>query len=93
MFDHFVGLTRERFPSVSFTNDDSAKIMNNLNPNKPHGDDMTSVRMLKICELAFCKPFAIIYKSFYENRIFPADWKKTRFVPVYKKGDKEVLES
>ena len=34
--------------TISFTKDDSAKIIKNLNLNKAHGYDMISIRMLKI---------------------------------------------
>ena len=41
--------TKNLLSTISFTKDDVAKIIKNLNPNKVHGFDMTSIRMLKIC--------------------------------------------
>ena len=35
--------------SVSFSQDDIARIIKNLDPNKAHGHDNISIRMLKIC--------------------------------------------
>ena len=41
--------TYNLFPTISFTKNDIAKIARNFNPNKAHGLDMISIRMLKIC--------------------------------------------
>ena len=41
--------TKNLLSTISFTKDDIAKIIKNLNPNKAHGFDMISIRMLKIC--------------------------------------------
>ena len=42
--------------TVLFTKDDIAKIIKNFNPNKAHGFDMISIRMLKICGGSIMKP-------------------------------------
>ena len=41
--------TSNLLSTVLFTKDDIAKIIKNFNPNKAHGFDMISIRMLKIC--------------------------------------------
>ena len=40
--------------------------------------------MLKICGPSICKPLEIIFKSCLESGIFPLEWKKANFVPVYR---------
>ena len=44
---HLHYLTDNRLSSVSFSQDDIAKIIQNLDPNKAHGHDNSSIRMLK----------------------------------------------
>ena len=46
---HLNYLTVNRLSSVSFSQDDIAKIIQNLDPNKTYGHDGISIRMLKIC--------------------------------------------
>ena len=69
------------------------KIIQNLNPNKAHGPDKTSIRMIKICGKSLCKPLEIIFKSCIIKEEFPSEWKKANVVPVHKKSDKQSLKN
>ena len=71
--------------TISFTKDDIAKIIKNVNPNKAHGFDMISIRTLKICGDSILKPLELIFKSCIESGKFPIEWKKANVVPVHKK--------
>ena len=71
--------------TISFTKDDIAKIIKNVNPNKAHGFNMISIRMLKICGDSILKPLELIFKSCIESGKFPIEWKKANVVPVHKK--------
>ena len=42
-------LTEKRLSNVQISNENVTKIINNLDPNKTHGHDMISTRMLKLC--------------------------------------------
>ena len=66
--------------AITFTCDGIATLIKNLDPNKAHGHNMISIRMLKLCSKSICKPFGLIFHF----------WKKTNFVPVHKKGDKQI---
>ena len=77
--------TNKLLSTISFTKDDIAKIIKNLNPNKAHGFDMISIRMLKICGDSILKPLELIFKSCLENGKFPIEWKKANVPPVHKK--------
>ena len=77
--------TNNFLSTISFTKDDIAKIIKNLNPNKAHGFDMISIRMIKICGESILKPLELIFKSCLENGKFPIEWKKANVVPVHKK--------
>ena len=49
--------TNERLYVIKITNDDILKIIAKLDPNKAHGHDKMSIRMIKICSTSICKPF------------------------------------
>ena len=86
-------LTDNRLSSVSFSQDDIAKIIQNLDPNKAHGHDIISIRMLKICDSFIYKPLEMILKQCIETGFFSSEWKKANIVPIHKKGDKQSLEN
>ena len=79
--------------AIHFNNDDILKISRSLNINKAHGHDNISIRMIKICDKAIVKPLSITYKNYTGTSIFPDIWKKCNIVPVYKKGDKQLLQN
>ena len=73
--------------NITFSSDDILKIIQNIDSEKAHGYDRTSIRMLKICGPSICKPLEMISKSCLESGIFPLEWKKANVVPVHKQID------
>ena len=71
----------------NFSIDDIAKILQNLDPNKAHGHDKISIRMLQLCGNSICKPLELIFKQAMESGSFPSKWKKGNVVPIHKKDD------
>ena len=65
---HF--LTDKRLSTVKFVNTDILKIIQNLNPNKAHGHDKISIRMLKICGNSLCRPLELIFNDCLVNEYF-----------------------
>ena len=49
--------------SITLNYNDIATIVRNLDPNKAHGHDIVSIRMLKICGKLLCKPLKLIFQS------------------------------
>ena len=90
---HLLYLTDNYLSFVIFPQDDVAKIIQNLDPNKAHGHDNISIRMLKICGSSIYKPLEMIFKQCIETGVFPSEWKKANIVPIHKKGDKQTLEN
>ena len=82
-----------KLSSLNIIEDYILKIVKVLNINKAHGHDEISVRMIKICGEALVKPLSLIYKNFSITEIFPNIWKKSSIVPVYKKGDKHIIDN
>ena len=54
-----------------------------LDPNKAHGHDMISIRMLKMSGDAKIEPLFKIFKNCLKCGIFPDDWKKGNIVPIF----------
>ena len=83
-------LTDKSLSMVKFANTDILKIIQNLNPNKAHGHEKISIRILKICGNSLYRPLEFIFNDFLINGIFPSVWKKRNIVHVHKKNDKNV---
>ena len=90
---NLIYLTEKRLSKISFSEDDIAKIIQNLDPNKAHCHDQISIRMLKICGKTIYKPLECIFHECLNTGLFPLEWKKANLVPVYKKGDKQCLKN
>ena len=69
-------VTVKRLRTINFTTDNIEKIILSLNPNKAHGHDNISIRMLKICGNTICKPLELIFKQALTTGVFPSDGKK-----------------
>ena len=80
-------LTSNYLSSVTFSQDEIAKIIQNLDSVKAHGHDNISIRMLEICGSAIYKLLSIIFKQCVDAGIFPYEWKKGNIVPIHKKGE------
>ena len=77
--------TRDSLMTIDFSNKDILKIIRNIDPNKAHGHDMISIRMVKICDDSICKPLKLIFQSCLESGKFPSEWKKANLVPIHKR--------
>ena len=69
-------LTEHPLTSCEFYETEILQIINNQNSNKAHGHDMISIRLLKLCGKAICRPLNIIFKTFLNTGMFPSEWKK-----------------
>ena len=56
------------------------KIISHLDPNKAHGHDMFSIRMIKLCGNSMYKPLSIIFNDCLNEGKFPHEWKKANVV-------------
>ena len=81
-------LYNNRISSVTFSQDNIAKIIQNLNSDRAHGHDNISIRMLKVCAPAILKPLDIIFKQCVDIGVFLSGWKKGNIFYIHKKGGK-----
>ena len=65
----FTLITDKSFSDVNFSVEDIKNIFSGFN-NKAHGDDMISIRILKLCNESICKVLIIIFKSYLPQGIF-----------------------
>ena len=56
-----------------------------LDPNKAHGREMISTRMLKVCGESTHKPLEYIFRSSLNDKRLPPELKKANVVPIHKK--------
>ena len=69
------------------------QLIKNLDPNKAHGYDGISAKMLKLCAPSICKPLILLFENCLASGEFPNLWKKSNIVPVHKKGDKQLIKN
>ena len=86
-------ITDQYLASIEFMKDDIKRIICNLDPNKAHGHDMISIRMLKMSGDVIIEPLFKIFINCLKCGIFPYDWKKGNIVPTFKKGDKQNIKN
>ena len=67
-------------------------LIRSLNPNKAHGWDEISVKMVKICDDAIAPALKIIFDSALASGTYLTSWEKANVVPVHKKEEKNILK-
>ena len=85
---NFEFITNSSLDAVEFSYEDILLLIPNLNPNKAHGWDEISARMLKICDENVVPPFLIIFKTALVSGTFPSSCKKANIAHIHKKTRK-----
>ena len=85
--------TGSRIKSFQVTENDILAIIKSLDPNKAHGCDNISIKMIKICSQSLILPLKIIFEHSLKKGKFPKIWKKANVVPVHKKEHKMVVKN
>ena len=75
------------------TEDTTMDILNNLKPKPSCGYDGISTKLLKTCKLEICTPLTLIINQRLSTGIFPDSLKIAKVIPLYKKGDKALLDN
>ena len=84
-------VTEKSLSDVDLSVKDIKNIISKLRSSKAHGDDMISIRMLKLCDKSICKPHSISFKSWLTQGVFPSEWKKGNVAPIHKNNHKECV--
>ena len=78
-------LTNNSLDTISISNEDILNILNSLNPNKSHGPDNISIRMLQLCGDSIVVPLKIIFKNIIHTGSYPSLWKRANVTPIHNK--------
>ena len=70
---------------MNVNGDDILAIIKNLNPNKSHGWDNISIRMIKLCGKSIAYSLKLIFEASLQCGEIPDYWKKANAVPAHKK--------
>ena len=85
--------TNKRLSDITFSSSDISNIIKNLNPNKGHGHDNISIKMIHLCGDSIVTPLKIIFESAVRSGNFPDIWKKGNIIPVHKKESKNLIKN
>ena len=69
------------------------KVIQKLYPNKAHGQDNISIRLIKICGKSICIPLRKIFEACLRTGTFSLEWKKGNVVSIFKKGNKQIYKN
>ena len=89
----FAKKTHLSLRTVNFTKDDILDHIRKLNPNKAHGHDMISVRILILFDFSIVHPLHFIYTNCVKHKYFPNKWKMANVIPVHKKNEKNLINN
>ena len=89
----FSNRTGSRIKSFHVTENDILAIIKTLYPNKAHGCDKISIKMIKICTQSLTLPLKIIFEHSLKKGKFPDIWKKANVVSVHKREDKVLVKN
>ena len=78
-----------RLNSFSVTEKDILAIITLLDPNKFHGWDNISIKMVKMCWKSLALPLKMIFEAGLNAGVFPDDWKKGNIISVRKEDLKK----
>ena len=86
-------LTSKCLDSIHVSSSNIGKIISHLDPNKAHGYDTLSIRIIKLCGNSIFKPLSIIFSDYLNEGKFPHEWKNANIVSIHTKGNKESLKN
>ena len=78
---------------IDYSLEDLKNTIHALNPNKSHGPDNISVRMLHICGDPILAALDLIFRNIIITGIYLDPWKLANVTPVHKKNDKQLTKN
>ena len=85
--------TNKRKMDITFSFLELSKIIKDLNPNKAHGHDNISIKMIQMCGNSIIAPLKLLFESAIKSGHFPDSWKQGNIVPVHKKESKNLVKN
>ena len=78
---------------ISIQPSDVFNTLSNLDADKAVGIDNISPKLLKFCAASFTNPITKLFSLCLETSSFPDEWKIHKIRPLYKKGDRSLVEN
>ena len=85
--------TNSRLNDININLQTISDIISELNPNKSHGCDNISIKMIHICRNQIVFPLKLIFESCVNSGLYPDLWKMSNVCPVHKKESKNLLKN
>ena len=85
--------THKRLLNITISTENLTRMIKDINPNKAHGHDNISIKMIQICGDSIIPPLKIIFESAIKSGHFPDSWKKGNIIPVHKKESKYLIKN
>ena len=73
--------------------EDTMKAIDNLENKNSSGHDGISNKLLKSIRYELCKLLTLIINQMLSSGVFPEAFKKSKIIPLYKKGDSSLLSN
>ena len=86
-------LTDKRIDHIFIQSGEIISLIRNLNPNKASGSDGISGQILLLCDSSAILPLKIIFQNILITSTFPDVWKPVNVVPIFKKGNKQLINN
>ena len=86
-------MTNEKIERIPIENNDIISLIRKLNPTKANGSDGISGQMLLLCDDSVILPLRIIFRNILSTAIYPDIWKLANVTPIFKKGDKQLIQN
>ena len=84
----FTGTETDALKVEEISENDIAKHLRNLDPNKSTGSDQISTRLLRECQDELVLPLKLLFNRSLQEGSVPALWKCANVTPIFKKGSK-----
>ena len=70
---NFPQKTDKSISAITYSSDDIATLIKNLDPAKAHGQDIITIRMLKLCGKSICKSLDLVFQFRMKQGKFPTE--------------------
>jgi hypothetical protein len=91
--DYLENFSTNAFTFKNVTEEEILKIISDIKSKKSFGLDRISSTLLKQIKQEIYKPITIIVNQSIETGIFPDQLKIAKVIPIYKKGEKTLIEN
>ena len=80
-------------PKITVSKAGVLNLLLKIKENKATGPDGIPGNLLKICANEIAEVLTLLFQSSLDQGCLPSDWKQAHIVPVFKKGDRGMVEN